>query len=259
MAKQKFAIDVAAFDLDNLGVKLSMVDSGESRVSTAVLNMTATQLAVLAKALRTQDSDFQIITGLDGSAKKSVSPGDDETMPDRAEEPSHEERRGDRQANDDVNDETDDPEDQHAVDFTEPVVFEDENTDEVCRDVNYAEPKYADFGRENGFYGDEDEHQYEDVFSSPSYDDDPNRDIFDDPEIDLNDLEDLEQRFLAAKLRAGPAVTGGGLIVGLRQSLEAALKIGRDPSQRRPRVRGGSKNPIVRDLIRRHIRNREWE
>ncbi len=137
-------------------------------------------------------------------------------------------------------------------------------------------PEDDDEGRDRG-YDDEDDEYPEDGYpeedyagdveaeeefaAAAGYKGDRNSDIFDDPDIDLNDLQDLEERYLAARLRdgEGPAPSTSGLLGGLRQSLESALNMGNDSDEPRPKVRRGSKNPLVRDLIRRHIRNRGWE
>lgn len=287
MAKQKFALNISEFDLDKVGVNLSVGEPDEGRGSESSLKMTATQLSVLAKALGAKKSDVQIITGLTGG-EQSESTEDVETDGETSE-CAGDERPADETETIDTDAAIEDAVEASDADDVEPA--DESDPDDVATDEDPEiaeaeddEPVNAqgedDEGRDPEFDNDGDEEEYdeddaypeedyaedaedaeEEFAAAAGYKGDRNSDIFDDPDIDLNDLQDLEERYLAARLRdgEGPAPSTSGLLGGLRQSLESALNMGSDSDEPRPKIRRGSKNPIVRDLIRRHIRNRGWE
>ncbi len=285
MAKQKFELNISEFDLDKVGVNLTVGEPDEGRGSESSLKMTATQLSVLAKALGAKKSDVQIITGLAGG-EKFEAPEDtdaesdtpvcaDNERPVEDDEAVEEDAAVEEAVDPDHADDDDSAEESSADDIADD---EDLVVAESADDEPVDIPEDDDEGRDRGYDDDDhgpeyDDEEYpeedyagdieaeEEFAAAAGYKGDRNSDIFDDPDIDLTDLQDLEERYLAARLRdgEGPAPSTSGLLGGLRQSLESALNMGNDSDEPRPKVRRGSKNPLVRDLIRRHIRNRGWE
>lgn len=285
MAKQKFELNICEFDLNRIRVSLSVGEPGEGRKSGSSLKMTATQLSVLAKALGAKKSDVEIMTGLAGGARseppEDIDTGSDSTgsaspvsaCDDRpveedetagrdvaigeAVEPGHADDAGlaNEPAGEPIRDDIADDRD-HAVTGSadaEPAdVPGDGGEDDAYPGNTNPEEDYAD--------DIEAEEEFTEAAGAGGQGD-RNRDIFDDPDIDLKDPQDLKERYLAARLRDGEGLAPriSDRLDGLRQGLEAAIGIGDDSDETRPKVRRGSRNPLVRDLIRRHIRNRGWE
>ena len=67
MAKLNLGIEVRDFDLDRMGVSLSVLDeSGKRQLSEGYLRMTLRELGVLVDALRSSGKDLELVA-MDGA------------------------------------------------------------------------------------------------------------------------------------------------------------------------------------------------
>ena len=121
------------------------------------------------------------------------------------------------------------------------VTGDDETESGTCNGDGYPDGACAD-GAGDGFAG-----------TAAGSGEDRNRDIFDDPDIELDDLEDLRARYLAARLRDGNRPASGEPL----RPLERAPGTRREPHEP-PSETGGDRRQTVQDLIRHHFQNRDW-